>query len=258
MRKCVCVASRIALACAVSGALTAPLAAADLGGYPPPQRPSDGIYVPSLYTWTGPYIGLHLGYGWGSSSTYNDPNEGTGGGFDGATDGFNLHPYGWLGGAQIGYNWQSDAFVFGLEGDLGYIGADDGKRTSTAFAKAEYGGYGTITARIGYGADRWLFYTKGGLAFASITNEGGAVIAGVNDPFDYTKIDEIRTGWALGGGVEFAFQRAWSMKLEYLYMGFGDDKSNNLNGDVFVNENSLHTVKVGVNYRLQGPYDPLR
>ncbi len=257
MRKCVCVASRFALACAISGALAAPLAAADLGNYPAPMK-SGGVYVPPIFTWTGPYIGLHLGYGWGSASTYNDPNAGMGGGFDGATNGFKLHPYGWLGGVQAGYNWQSDAFVFGLESDLGYLGAEDSKRTTTAFAKTDYGGYGTITARIGYGADRWLFYTKGGLAFASITNKAGAVVNGMDDPTDYTKLDEVRTGWALGGGAEFAFHRCWSMKVEYLYMDFGEDQSRNLDGDVFDHDNDIHTVKVGVNYRVQWPYDPLR
>jgi outer membrane immunogenic protein len=252
------VASRIAFACVISGTLAAPVAAADLGGYPTPRRPAEGVYVPPLHMWAGPYIGLHLGYGWGSSSTYNDPFSGTGMGFDGATNGFDLHPSGWLGGAQAGYNWQWNAFVFGLESDLGYLGAEDGKRTSTAFAKTSYGGYGTLTTRFGYAANRWLFFTKGGLAFASIKNRAGAVVAGANDPTDYTKLNEVHTGWTLGGGAEFAFHRRWSMKLEYLYMDFGTDHSRNLDGDVFDHDNSIHTVKVGVNYRFQWPYELFR
>lgn len=256
MHKLVSVASRIALACGVSGALMAPATAADLGGYQnyPDKGRGQGIYVPSFFSWSGPYIGGHVGYSGGTTTT----RALDAGAFDGDLVKVETLPYGWMGGAQAGYNWQSEAFVFGLEGDLGYIGAEDGKTGPTGFAKVDYGWYGTAAARIGFSDSRWLFYGKGGLALANITNKAGAVNSGAIDSGDYTSLDDIRVGWTAGGGVEFAFQRDWSMKIEYLYMDFGTDKSSNFDGDRFSHDNSLHTVKVGLNYRLHQPGEPLK
>jgi outer membrane immunogenic protein len=261
MFKCVFVASRIAFALAFMGAACASASAADLGryrgGYKDYKDYGDPIVVPSYFSWTGFYIGGHVGYGWGSSSSFNNPDAGNGDGFDGL-DGFTNHPYGWMGGVTLGYNWQSDAFVFGLEGDLGYLGASDSTRNAEGFATADYGAYGTLTARIGYAEDRWMFYAKGGLAFADIENRAGAINAGVVDTTDFTRLDEVRIGWALGAGVEFAFQKDLSMKIEYLYMDFGGDRSGNIDGDVFRHENDIHTVKVGLNYNLQRVLEPLK
>ncbi len=175
-----------------------------------------------------------------------------------AVSGFNVHPNGWLGGVSVGYNWQMDAFVVGAEADLGYLGADDSQGNSTGFAAAEYGGYGTLTGRIGYGEDRWLFYMKGGLALADIENRASARVDSVIVEEDYTKLHDMRAGWTLGGGVEYAFQPDLSMKVEYLYMDFGSDRSGNFDGDVFRNENDIHTLKVGLNYRLQRVFEPLK
>lgn len=253
MRKCVCVASRIAFACAVYGASLAPLAAADLGGYSDYRggMRGDGIVVPALYfAWTGLYVGGNLGYGWGSTSSSSAAVLGS--------HAFDINPNGFLGGGQVGYNWQNDAFLFGLEGDVGYLGADDSDRTSTAFANAEYSGYGALTARIGYANARWLFYAKGGLAFANILNEAGAIVGGVEDPYEKTSKEEIHTGWALGAGTEYAFQRNWSMKFEYMYMDFGEQHTTNADGDSFTHENDIHTLKVGFNYRPSMGYEPLK
>lgn len=262
MYKCVGAASRFVFAFATAAAVWSPASAADLGdydrGYKGYKDYGDPIVVPQGYfSWTGFYIGGHLGYGWGTSSSANRSGVGNGDAFDGAS-GFTIEPRGWLGGVTLGYNWQTDAFVFGVEGDLGYLGAEDSQRSSTAFTSADYGGYGTLTARIGYSDDRWLFYGKGGAAFADIENRAGAVVGGVNDASDFTKNHDVHTGWALGGGVEFAFQPNMSLKAEYLYMDFGDDDSGNLDGDVFRHENDIHTLKVGLNYSFQRVFEPLK
>jgi outer membrane immunogenic protein len=253
------VASRVAFAFVFTAFAWSPASAADLGNYNRGYKDyGDPIVVPpSHFSWTGFYIGGHLGYGWGSSSSDNRPGAGNGDAFDGLT-GFDMNPYGWLGGATLGYNWQTDAFVFGFEADIGYLGAEDSERNASGFASAEYGGYGALTARLGYGEDRWLFYAKGGLAFADIDNRAGAITGGVIDGTDFTKLHEVKTGWALGAGVEYAFQPNMSMKVEYLYMDFADDNSGNLDGDVFGHENDMHTVKVGVNYNLKPLIEPLK
>jgi outer membrane immunogenic protein len=255
MRKCVVAVSRMALACILSAAAAIPAGAADLDKYNRNQRDydDDTIVVPrSYFSWTGLYVGGHLGFGWGSSSTHNLPDAGNGDGFDGA-DGFVVQPFGWLAGVSVGYNWQYDEVVFGLEADLGYLGAEDSQENALAFTKAEYGVYGTLTGRIGYADDRWMFYGKGGLAFANIENSAGAFTAG-----DFTSLSEVRAGWTLGAGVEYAFQKDLSMKIEYLYMDFGEDHSGNFEEDRFSHENDIHTIKVGLNYSLQRVYEPLK
>jgi outer membrane immunogenic protein len=259
MCKYVCVASRFVFAFASAAVAWSPAGAADLGGYNRSYKDyGDPIVVPPAYfSWTGFYIGGHLGYGWGASSSFNVPGAGNGDAFDGA-DGFAIEPNGWLGGVTLGYNWQTDAFVAGIESDIGYLGADDSQRSATAFTTADYGGYGTLTARLGYGEDRWLFYGKGGLALADIDNRAGAITSGAIDASDFTKLHEVKAGWALGAGAEFAFQPNMSMKVEYLYMDFGEDRSGNLDGDVFRHENDIHTLKVGLNYSLQRVFEPLK
>jgi len=259
MRKCGFAASLAAFACVLSAGAAIPAMAADLSKYRGQKNyDDDAIVVPrSDFMWTGFYVGGHLGYGWGSSSSTNLADQGNGDAFDGA-DGFVVQPYGFMAGVSIGYNWQFDSFVFGLEADLGYLGADDTQENDFAFTTAEYGAYGTLAARIGFTEDRWLFYAKGGLAFANITNSAGALDGGDVELFDLTSVEETRVGWALGAGVEFAFQRDLSMKIEYLYMDFGADSSGNFEGDRFRHENDIHTVKVGLNYSLQRVYEPLK
>ncbi|WP_170937003.1 MULTISPECIES: outer membrane beta-barrel protein [Rhodomicrobium] len=213
--------------------------------------------MPPSFSWEGPYIGATLGYGWGESKSFNREDDVPGSAFDGG-NGLSNDPTGWLGGITLGYNWQFDAFVFGIEGDLGFLGAEDSRSNGFAFSETEYGGYGTITARLGFAYDRWLFYGKGGGAFADIENRAGDLDGGFIDQSDFTRLQEVRAGWALGGGVEFAFQRNMSMKIEYLYMDFGEDTSRNFDDDVFNHENTISTVKVGLNYSLEPDFVPLR
>lgn len=253
MRKVVSVAVSLLLLPPLIGG---PASATDLdwrnGGSLKDEPP---ILVPRYsFSWTGFYLGGHFGYGWGDNSIANVDGDGLNG-----TDGFSIHPSGFLGGIQAGYNWQFDGALFGLEGDLGILGADDEERTGTAFVDTEYGGYGTLTGRLGFIQNRWLFYVKGGLAIADIETKAGALSGGDPVPGDFTDLDETRLGYAVGGGAEYGFHPNWSMKFEYLYMNFSEDHSGNDAGDSFRHENDLHTVKVGINYRFQpAPTLPLR
>lgn len=238
-----------------------PAGAADLntyrgnGGYKDYGEP---IVVPPLFSWTGFYIGAHLGYGWGTASSFNVPTAGNGDAFNGPIDGIETSPYGWLGGVTVGYNYELDNLLIGVESDLGYLGADDGIRNAFGFQTTEYGGYGTLTGRLGYHQDRWLFYVKGGLAFADVLTQAGAITGGFIDPSDYTFEDDIKTGWVYGFGIEHAIQPNISIKAEYLYMDFGTDKTGNFDGDTFTHEHDLHTLKVGLNYNLQRVIEPLQ
>src|SRR5262249_1914033 len=127
-----------------------------------------------------------------------------------------------FGGLHAGYNWQSNAVVFGIEAEGGYIGAEGSTFSSISedhFFSAKYGAYGALTTRLGVAAGRTLFYAKGGGAVAWIKNEAF-------DDFPTIDTDHIgrksgaRWGWVGGGGIEHALGGNWTARVEYLYMRF--------------------------------------
>src|SRR5476649_920545 len=119
------------------------------------------VYSPmspvSVINWTGFYAGLNAGYGWAS---IND-----------ATTGVNSNLNGFLGGGQVGYNWQTGALVLGVEGD--FQGSSQKRSTTTTIGGIAFTvdqtlpWFGTARGRIGYAAGPWLFYGTGGLAWAN-------------------------------------------------------------------------------------------
>ncbi len=179
------------------------------------------------------------------------------GGFDaGVPLSYNLNPVSIFGGGQFGYNWQHGVYVFGVEGDIGYLGLREtiSARAGQLRVEAQYGWYGTDhrPARPRR-YDRLLTYVKGGAAVASITNSAGLTWpARVVDPTDYSEIKKTRWGWTVGSGFEYALAPSWSVKSEYMYMNFGKFNATNLDGDTFTHKNQVHTLKVGLNYRLGG------
>ena len=97
----------------------------------------------NAYSWAGPYLGVNLGYAWGS--VHNNPTE----------------PSGLVGGVQAGYNWQTGAFVWGVETDFQLSGGTGNFRGSrpgiVVIGTADNEWFGTIRGRLGYAVDRWLF-----------------------------------------------------------------------------------------------------
>jgi outer membrane immunogenic protein len=218
--------------------------AADLPPAPPPPAVAPVAYAPAaIYNWTGFYIGGHIGGGYANSS-WSDP-------FTGANNTFNSGA-GFLGGAQVGGNVQFNALVLGVEGDFSWTdlkgsGADslgDSINTNTQWTS-------TVTGRIGAAFDRLLVYGKGGLALAedqsSLTDFGG----------NTSSTSLMRTGWTVGGGLEYALDNNWSAKIEYDYLGFGSQPlsfSTPLLGSVTSNASlNVQEVKAGINYRFGGP-----
>ncbi|MEA2907439.1 MAG: outer rane immunogenic protein [Alphaproteobacteria bacterium] len=175
-----------------------------------------GYSAPSqalVYSWMGPYLGLNLGYEWGSVS--NNPTR----------------PNGLEGGIQGGYNWQNGQYVFGVETDLQLSGADD----VIAPWKFSNPWFGTTRARIGYAANNILFYGTGGLAYGSLK-------------LDSAGLTETKTslGWAIGAGVEMGLTPNWSAKVEYLYFSLSDRAR-------FIgttNGLSASLLRLGVNYHF--------
>jgi outer membrane immunogenic protein len=222
-----------------------------VGGY------KDGpAYVAN--TWTGFYIGAHVG-GAFDDLTITDVDGFTTGGPGRKTS---LSPSGVIAGGTLGYNWQSGPVVFGVEGDIGYLGLNESKllTLSTANTRAgiEDGLYGDITGRLGYAFGPALLYAKGGFAFYDggekfSTNVGGTRVS--------SSLDTL-TGYTIGGGLEYKINPAWSIKGEYQYFDFGDETFTvtTTNGSKFrfKEELNVQTVKFGVNYSLAREYEPLK
>jgi outer membrane immunogenic protein len=223
-------------------ALSGTAMAADMSR-PVYKAPPAGV-MPVAYDWTGFYIGGHVGYGWAEK----DWRDAFGLNVSSKADGF-------LGGGQVGFNYQIGQFVLGAEGDFSWSGITGGTSTA-AFIGAPLGAtfntdvnwVSTLTGRVGLAFDRWLVYGKGGVAWA-------------NDTFStnfYTlpasaSVSETRIGWTAGAGVEYAFAPQWTAKLEYNYMDFGTRAVSFAPGTLTDIDQQMHVVKLGVNYKFGFP-----
>jgi outer membrane immunogenic protein len=238
-----------------------------------------------VFSWTGAYIGLNAGYGWGDSEvatttlappvSYFATTSTPAIALAGAQT---IKPNGFTGGGQIGYNWQaSSSTVLGLEADFEYFGLK-GSSTSgavypccapTAFTinqnvKTDW--LATFRARLGY------LVTPSALIYVT----GGGAVTDVKGTFAFTdtfatanesaSFSSTKLGWTVGGGVEWTLWSGWSAKAEYLFVSFPSASvtSNNLtivNGTIAIpNQTFTHKAdldasiaRFGLNYKLGGP-----
>ena len=181
-------------------------------------------YNAPLYNWTGFYVGINGGGGFGRSS-FSSPL--TSGSFDIS---------GGMVGGTIGYNWQAGQVVFGLEGDGDWSDIRGSAPCAGTTCSFRNDWFATARGRLGYAFDRFLPYVTGGAAFGNIKN----TIAGVGSA------DQTRAGWTLGAGLEYAISGPWSIKAEYLYADLGHG------GTVAGSNSSFRTniVRAGLNYRF--------
>jgi outer membrane immunogenic protein len=182
----------VAALCAAPGAQAADLSVAPLyKAPPPPDSPA--------YDWSGFYLGVNGGGGWGDSRWQGIGRTELSGGEFGGT---------------AGYNWQLGRAVLGLEGDL-----DWARLTGTSVTPLCPGGacstsdtwLSTVRGRVGYSFDRFLPYVTGGVATGDIRAAAPGLPGG----------SDINTGWTVGGGVEVALPGNWSAKAEYLHIDLG-------------------------------------
>ena len=226
-------------------AMTAAASAADL-----PRRAAPPVFTPvPVFTWTGFYAGINAGYGFGVQDDLGPTRVvtidrrvvgGPAGGIAGFAFDNGGRSDGFVGGGQIGYNYQftpGSGVVIGIEADAQYV---DFGRDRNRFALA--GGpllagtqvfnpnglsgldfFGTVRGRLGYAFDRVLFYGTGGFAYGSFG--GGRAV----------DTDDFKTGYAAGGGVEYALptdsflnffrSSAVTLKVEGLYVNFDGSNS---------------------------------
>ncbi len=233
--------------------------------------------IPPTY-WTGFYIGGFAGVAYGKTDIR----------FVGDPGAASTNPWvlGALGGGTLGYNYQVNSWVFGIEGDVGAAnlhgartcGTDTGKdvngtqvRFSPAFLNCQnvVNWMATAAARLGYAWDRTLFYVKAGGAWADDQVNVSCIFGPVNGTLgagNSACVNQAvaltngfstsghRSGWLIGYGTEFDLGRNWSAKAEYDYIDFGSRTALATDGiTVLRDSGAISQVKIGVNYRFSGP-----
>ena len=269
----------------VKGPALADNASSKPAGAPPALPPPPSL--PFAMNWTGFYVGAHIGYGWGlndGSLTYATPG-GLAGQSNlngnaivvGGSSNRNGEAIGVIGGAHLGYNYQFDKWVVGLEGsvDPTLMGrspsisvpnlalvdpitlANDVGVTATGSVWSTI--QGSLRARAGYALDRMLFFGTAGVAvgeFSSNFQLYGLDTTGA--PFYAADQRSVtRLGWTLGAGVEYAVNPHWSVRGEYRYTDFGhmgDSPAATSMGVFYTADRHLdqQQVQVGVSYNFSG------
>ena len=227
--------------------------AADLPAKAPTYKAAPYAYT----SWTGFYVGGHGGYGWGDTD-WNFVSS-SGPVTDRASQSFSHDIKGGFGGGQVGYDWQSGKFVFGVEAS--WSASDINGTFLSTFGAADdvyntkISDYFTVTGRLGVAWDRALVYAKGGYANANIKVSTTDVVPG---NVGSASSSERHGGWAAGGGLEWKFAQNFSLGVEYLYLQFNDERhlqAFNGGGGATTDdiEARVHTVKGKLNWRFGGP-----
>jgi outer membrane immunogenic protein len=231
-------------------ALTQGASAADLPRKAPAYTPP-----PPVFSWTGFYIGGHVGYRWvDADATFPSVLPG-----DQFFSQLSYSPNSFVGGVQGGYNYQfAPNWVVGVEGDWSW-----GNRSKTqqfdfvdldqpVTVKAQWNA--SLRGRLGYALDRSLFYVTGGVAWMRLKVEALDFDAGVLDPTGSATESSTFTGWTVGAGYEYAFLANWTARIEYFYADYGNETFfQGLTTSTFFPANvdlKTHTVRGAVNFKF--------
>jgi outer membrane immunogenic protein len=247
------------LTAAAIAASTLAVGAANAADIPRGAPPPPVVQALPIFTWTGLYVGLNGGYVFetGKSTITGTPGLlGTGltpGPQKTLGDGYTI-------GVQAGYNYQIGAFVAGLEADVNYVDlgktivSTTGGLTTTLTQNTSY--LATLRGRLGVAFDRVMIYGTGGLAMGN--HYAATSLTGLGGGWDGTK-SEVKFGYAVGAGLEYAITNNWSAKLEYIYYDLGkhDFASPQVSGAIIPGvsgttkaENKGNIVRAGLNYRF--------
>jgi outer membrane immunogenic protein len=231
---------------ALATLIMAPAIAADLRRPPPPVYRAPPPVV-RIFTWTGCYIGGHVGGLW-ARKEFADTT--LGGPFFGEAD----HDVsGWLGGVQAGCDYQfAGGWVIGIQADYAWTSAEASHISvldPSLTIQTQIESLGSVTARLGYAWGRFLGYLKGGAAwerdnFDVFNNVTLATLA--------VSGDRRRTGWTVGVGGEYAFTNYLSGFVEYNYYDFGSRDITFSNGGILDINETKNVVKAGLNFRFGG------
>lgn len=265
--------------------------AADIAARPYTKAPP----IVAAPTWAGWYVGVNLGGAWGDGSPgFANPFTAPGNNFAvcGAPAGAVLpapvgglstdcgHGSSFIGGGQIGYNWQTGTWVFGLEADGAWqnvvnrsytrFGANGssamgGVVNDTAYLRSKIDSLGTVRGRIGYAPSNWLLYITGGLAVGGVDNSVAEILNPGNACTSTAACrassdNSVRVGWTIGAGAEWLIVPNWSVGVEYLYVDLGRTSITQApaggffsNTSVSTFDNTEHMVRAKLNYHFGGP-----
>jgi len=204
--------------------------------------------APTVFDWSGVYVGGHVGGGWQSES-FSDPGAGSIlsncclfiSSANNPTGAPGSHGSGFLGGAQAGWMYQIGRLVVGSDFDFsGTSLKNSGVNSFSAFVPG--GPYAneaytvktnwtaTSTAVVGLARDRWMIYSKAGVAWENNNYGLGVTGASGGTPFGFASSSTSTvTGWTVGAGAKWAIAGNWFVNLEYDYLNF-DAKPRNLSG----------------------------
>jgi outer membrane immunogenic protein len=231
---------------ALTALVAGPAMAADLSRplYKAPPPPP-----PPVWSWTGCYIGGHVGGLWARKDWQDrDPLSITFGSNDGSHD-----ANGWLGGVQAGCDYQfAGGFVIGIAGDYAWADAN-GSHASILFPgftnTTDVKSLASVTGRIGYGWDRFLGYVKGGGAWErdDFSYSNGVIVGTASNT---------RSGWTIGIGGEYAFTNFLTGFVEYNYYDFGRRDitfvDNGPGSFIYGIDERKSVLKAGLNLRFGG------
>jgi high affinity Mn2+ porin len=197
----------------------------------------------ATYDWSGFYVGGHVGYVRGNGrNTLFDPDP------TAADSSFGSL----FGGMHLGYNYRLPSrLLVGIEGDFSFPNyLDDGivasRSTPTGSLTEKLDFVSTLRARAGYAFDHWLFYATGGLAWSQ-----ARFLENSNSTGNEDKILRMRSGWALGAGVELAIAPGWTARLEYLYDRLGKVSGTFPSGTGYESSTvDLNSLRVGLSRKL--------
>lgn len=232
------------------------------------------------YNWTGVYAGLNAGGAIGKSTATTTTVFSPTGYFARSSPPAiaeagdqSLDNNSFIGGAQVGYNWQFGKFVIGGEVDFNYMNINESTECTAGYpccppttfnikSSVDTDWLFTARPRIGYVSNNWLFYVTGGLAVTRLKADFIFTDTFANG-YESGSISKTKAGWTVGGGIEMGLKKNWSLKAEYLYVDFGSESTTSQNFTAFTPpiafptntfthtiDMQVHIVRVGLNYRF--------
>lgn len=176
--------------------------------------------------WSGPYAGINAGYGRANFSG----------------DGFSENASGLVGGAQLGYNFQFDKIIVGVETDFQFVSQKATQNIGTLSFTERLNWFGTARGRIGYAFERFMPYVTGGAALANVSLDASGPGGSLSDSTS-------RWGYALGAGLDYAITQRFVARIEYLHVDTGSQSVEmfGVTGEARLRENLL---RLALNYRF--------
>jgi outer membrane immunogenic protein len=215
-----------------------------------PMRAPAPLPMPPAFTWSGAYVGVQVGGGAGPTTI---------GVYHPFGQNFSVQSSGAFGGIHLGYNYQINSFVLGLQGEYNFAGVN-GRVNNVSNSIRQFG---SVDARLGMAFDRLLVYAIGGFAYADVRNSiQFPTPLGIDGNRDFIGS---RPGWDVGGGLEYALSDNWTARAEYRYYNWGTKTFyDSVNYGVLAGlypphstHDTLHTGRIGLTYKFGAPAAPV-